>query len=231
MSGRAREGYQGTGPGAITPDGCAVDRWLRLPVGREPDVVAAAAGPGASILELGCGVGRVTRPLVERGFAVTAVDESPEMLAHVGGAARTVCSPVETLELGEERFDVVLLASFLVHNGDPAVRRGMLATCRRYVADGGAVLIEREGDDWHTRVPREGPSPDGGVTRVVSADPVGPDVSSIRVEYEFADARWSQTFLSYRYRGDAFERTLAEAGLRLDTTLTEDGTWVRALPV
>jgi hypothetical protein len=35
------------------------------------------------------------------------------MLERVRGAARTVCGPIEDLNLGE-RFDVVLLASFLV---------------------------------------------------------------------------------------------------------------------
>jgi SAM-dependent methyltransferase len=201
-----------------------------LPVGREPDIVESAAPPGASVLELGCGVGRVTHALLARGFAVTAVDESPEMLAHVTGA-RTVCAPIESLDLDGERFDVVLLASFLVHNGDPAVRRGMLRACRRHVADDGVVLIEREGDDWHERVPREGVTPDGGKLRVVSAEPVGPDTSSIRVEYEFPDARWTHTFRSYRYRGDAFERALGKARLAMDGTLAQDGTWVRARPV
>ncbi len=37
-----REGHQGTGPGPITPDGCAVELYSRLPVGDEPDIVAAA---------------------------------------------------------------------------------------------------------------------------------------------------------------------------------------------
>ncbi len=81
-----REGYAGTGPGAITPDGCAVELYRRLAVGAEPDVIASVAPPGASIPELGCGAGRVTHPLVGRGFAVTAVDESAEMLAHIVGA-------------------------------------------------------------------------------------------------------------------------------------------------
>ncbi|ONK15757.1 class I SAM-dependent methyltransferase [Streptomyces sp. MP131-18] len=230
MTAHTREGYRGTGPGAITPDGCAVERYLRLPVGREPDVVASAVPPGSSVLELGCGVGRLTHPLLARGFAVTAVDESPEMLAHVRGA-RTVCAPAESLDLGGERFDVVLLGSFLVHSGDPEVRRGLLRTCRGHVADGGCVLIEREGADWHERVPRESRTADGGLVRVAAADPVGPDTSSIRVEYEFPDVAWTQTFLSYRYRGDAFAHALAGAGLAVDAVLTEDGTWVRARPV
>ncbi len=80
---------------------------------------------GARILELGSGVGRMTHALVERGFEVTAVDESAEMLRRVRGT-RTICGPVERLDLGET-FDVVLLASFLVHTGDTEVRRACCA--------------------------------------------------------------------------------------------------------
>ncbi len=78
-------------------------------------MIAAAVPAGARILELGCGVGRMTHALLERGFEVTAVDESAEMLERVRGA-RTICGPIERLDLGET-FDVVLLASFLVHAG------------------------------------------------------------------------------------------------------------------
>ncbi|WP_129838318.1 class I SAM-dependent methyltransferase [Streptomyces sp. RFCAC02] len=223
-----RPGYGGTGPGAITPDGCAVDLYLRLAPGDEPDVVAGAVPAGARLLELGCGVGRITRPLAERGFTVTAVDESAEMLAHVTGA-RTVRSAIEALDLGE-RFDAVLLGSFLVHAGDPAVRRGLLRTCRRHVADDGCVLIQREGADWHDRVPRESRSGDM-LVRVAAAEPAGPGVSSIRVEYVLPDAVWTQTFLSRRYTDEEFAATLAEAGLAVDAYLTSDRTWVRALPV
>ncbi|WP_031186860.1 class I SAM-dependent methyltransferase, partial [Streptomyces sp. NRRL S-1896] len=102
------------------------------------------APAGGSILELGCGAGRVTHPLVRRGFAVTAVDESPEMLEQIVGA-RTVRSPIESLHLGDERFDVVLLGSFLVHAGEHRVRDAMLRVCRAHVRDDGIVLIQREG--------------------------------------------------------------------------------------
>jgi len=122
-----REGYSGTGPGEFTPDGCAVGVYRRLPPGTEPEVIEAQAFAGASILELGCGSGRVTHPLVARGFQVTAVDESARMLDFVSGA-RTVCSAIEALDLGE-RFDVVLLSSYLVHAPDPVVARSLVATC------------------------------------------------------------------------------------------------------
>ncbi|MER5180737.1 class I SAM-dependent methyltransferase [Streptomyces sp. NPDC002896] len=224
-----RKGYEGTGPGAITPDGCAVDLYARLPVGAEPDVIAGAVPAGAHILELGSGVGRVTHPLLERGFMVTAVDESAEMLERVRGA-RTVCTPIEDLDLAET-FDAVVLGSFLVHAGDVDVQSGLLNTCRRHVADGGCVLIQREGEDYHTNLPRERVDPSGFTVRIVSAEPVGDRVNSVHAEYVFPDATWTQTFLSRPLTKEAFEEALAGAGLTVDRYLTDDGTWVRALPV
>ncbi|MFH8705892.1 class I SAM-dependent methyltransferase [Streptomyces rubrogriseus] len=224
-----REGHQGTGPGAITPDGCAVELYSRLPAGAEPDIVAAVVPEGARILELGSGVGRMTHPLLERGFEVTAVDESAEMLERVRGA-RTVCSPIEDLDLGE-RFDAVMLASFLVHAGDVEVRRGLLRTCARHVAEDGCVLIQREGADYHTNLPRERVDPSGFTIRILSADPVGDGVNSVRAEYEFPDAVWTQTFRARPLTREQFEEALGEAGLAVDRYLTDDGTWVRAVPV
>jgi SAM-dependent methyltransferase len=228
MTVEMREGYEGTGPGAITPDGCAVELYERLPVGEEPDIIAAAVPAGAHILELGSGVGRVTRPLVERGFTVTAVDESADMLARVHGA-RTICSPVEDLHLGE-KFDVVMLASFLVHSGDEEVRRSMLRTCAEHVAEDGCVLLQREGEDYHTNVPRERVDPSGFTVRIVSVEPVGDGVDSVLAEYVFPDVVWTQRFLSRPLTKEQFESALAEAGLEVDSYLTPDGMWVRAVP-
>ncbi|MDX3281983.1 class I SAM-dependent methyltransferase [Streptomyces scabiei] len=228
MDTRMREGHEGTGPGAITPDGCAVELYTRLPVGDEPDVIAGVAPAGARILELGCGVGRMTHPLIERGFTVTAVDESAQMLERVRGA-RTICGPIEELDLGE-KFDVVLLASFLVHTGDPEVRRGLLATCLRHVEDDGFVLIQREGEDYHTNVPRERVDPRGFTVRVVSAEPVGDGVDSVFVEYLFPDGEWTQTFRARPLTEEQFEEALAEAGLRVERYPTQDRTWAKAVP-
>lgn len=224
-----REGYEGTGPGAITPDGCAVELYSRLSVGDEPDIIASAVPAGAHILELGSGVGRMTHPLLERGFTVTAVDESAEMLERVRGA-RTIRGAIETLDL-PERFDVVMLASFLVHTGDVEVRRGMLDVCRRHVADGGCVLIQREGENYHTDLPRERLDPSGFTIRMLSAEPVGDGVNSVRAEYVFPDVVWTQTFLARPLGKEEFEEALGEAGLRVDRYLTEDRVWVRAVPV
>jgi SAM-dependent methyltransferase len=222
-----RQGHEGTGPGAITPDGCAVELYARLPIRDEPDIITAAVPAGAHILELGSGVGRMTHPLLERGFTVTAVDESAEMLERVRGA-RTIRSTIEDLDLGET-FDVVMLASFLVHTGDADERQSMLKTCARHVAEGGCVLIQREGEDWHTNVPRERVDPSGFISRITSAEPVGDGVNSVHAEYEFPDATWTQTFLARPLTKDEFEEALGEAGLRVDRYVTEDGVWVRAV--
>ncbi|WP_307071626.1 bifunctional 2-polyprenyl-6-hydroxyphenol methylase/3-demethylubiquinol 3-O-methyltransferase UbiG [Streptomyces sp. B3I8] len=224
-----RAGHEGTGPGAITPDGCAVELYARLPVGEEPDIIAAAVPPGARILELGCGVGRMTHPLLQRGFRVTAVDESADMLERVRGA-RTIRVPIENLRL-DETFDVVLLASYLVHAGDEEVRRGLLRTCVRHVAADGCVLIQREGEDYHTDLPRERVDPSGFTVRIRSAEPVGDGVNEVRAEYEFPDATWTQTFLARPLTKERFEEALAEAGLRVDRYLTQDQVWVRTVPV
>ena len=219
-----KAGYAGSGPGEITPDGCAVDLYARLPVGDEPAIVAGAVPPPATLLELGCGTGRVTGPLAGLGYDVTAVDESAAMLARVTGA-RTVCSPIEELDL-PDRFDVVLLSSFLVHGRTGAQ---MLRVCRRHVAPGGRVVIQREGPGWHDDVPRER-AVAGGVARVVADTDAGDGFRAVHVEYEFPDAFWTQTFLSRPLTTAQFERLAGDAGLSVERYLTSDGGWAVAAP-
>ncbi len=106
----------------------------------------------------------------------------------------------------------------------------MLRTCVRHLAEGGCVLIQREGADFHTDVPRERVDPAGFTVRIVSVEPVGDGVDSVHAEYVFPDATWTQTFLSRPLTPEQFETALAEEGLRADRYLTEDGIWVRAVP-
>jgi SAM-dependent methyltransferase len=218
----------GTGPGAITPDGCAVELYALLEPTGEPEVVHAAVPPGASILELGAGAGRVTHPLVALGHPVVAVDESPEMLARIRGA-ETVRARIQDLELGR-RFDAVLLASFLVNTDDREARRRFLATCRRHVADGGCVLVQRHPPGWFEQA-AEGEGVAGGVLhRLRDVSRPGPGLLAARVEYQVGDRVWTQSFTAERLDDPALEAALAEAGLAVDTYLTGDGSWVRAVP-
>jgi SAM-dependent methyltransferase len=137
---------RGEGPGAQSPDGSSVELYLRLPHRGEIDLIGPSI-VGKDLLELGCGVGRLTRPLLERGYRVTAVDNSAEMLKHVPGAARRVCSDIEALELGEN-FDTVLLASSLINSPARAHRSALLASCRRHLRAGGVLVFERHDPEW-----------------------------------------------------------------------------------
>ncbi|WP_439677862.1 class I SAM-dependent methyltransferase [Embleya sp. MST-111070] len=225
---RIREGFRGEGPGAFTPDGCAVEMYGMLPVREEPDMIALGAREGARrLLELGCGAGRVTHAMVERGWEVTAVDESPEMLDRVRGA-KTVLSTIEDLRL-DERFDVVLLGSYLVHQAEAEVRKAMLDTCRNHVADDGVVLIQREGRGWHDELPRVNEHPRGAV-HILAAEPIGDGVNAMRIEYDFDGMRWAHEFRSRPLTDPEFEAALAESDLVVDAYLDEHRTWVRALP-
>src|SRR6202162_6253009 len=170
----------GSGPGVITPDGCAVDFYALMPDFGEPGIVHEAAVAGASILELGSGAGRVTHPLVALGHPVVAVDESPEMLAHVRGA-ETVCARIEDLALGR-RFDVVLLASHLI-NADPPTRTAFLAACRRHVADDGCVVIEQHPPEWFATAAEAESAQDGIIFRMRDVSRPEPNLVSATVEY------------------------------------------------
>jgi SAM-dependent methyltransferase len=218
---------QGTGPGVITPDGCAVEFYARMTALGEPAIVHDALRPGASILELGSGTGRITHPLVALGHPVVAVDESPEMLAHVRGA-ETVCSRIEDLTLGR-RFDAVLLASHLI-NADPATRTAFLAACRRHVADDGYVIIQQHPPEWFSAVADGQSTRDGIIFRMRDVSRPAPNLVTATVEYVDGLQRWTQTFTATRLDETELAAVLADAGLRLDRYLTDDRGWFRVVP-
>ena len=86
---------RGEGPGVITRDGCAVDLYRRMPYRGELELLAPYLPVGCSVLELGCGTGRLTHRLLDKGHDVTAVDNSEDMLRHVSDAAHKVCCDIE----------------------------------------------------------------------------------------------------------------------------------------
>ena len=218
----------GTGPGVITPDGCAVDFYALMPDFGEPAIVHEAAGAGASILELGSGAGRVTHPLTALGHPVVAVDESPEMLAHIHDA-ETVCARIQDLSLGR-RFGAVLLASHLI-NADDETRRTFLEVCRRHVAGDGCVIIQQHSPAWFAQARDSEMTRDGVVYRLRDVSRPAPNLLSATVEYAVGDQCWTQTFTTTRLDEAELTASLAAAGLRLDRYLAEDRSWLRAIPV
>ncbi|MDL4821506.1 class I SAM-dependent methyltransferase [Actinomadura opuntiae] len=223
----AGTGGAGTGPGEIAQDGSAVEFYAAMP----PDIASAALvhtaiRAGTPILELGAGAGRVTHPLLDFGHPVTAVDDSAAMLAHIKGA-RTVCSPIQDLDL-PERFGCVLLMSYLVNYGD---RDALLAACRRHVRPDGVVVVQREAPGWQeAAAPREWEH-DGIRYRMTDVERPAPGILAATIEYRMGDRRWTHSFTS-RKLGDAeLPAVLEAAGLRLDRILDDAAGWFTARPI
>jgi SAM-dependent methyltransferase len=205
-----------------------VELYSLLPPMGEPAIVHAAIPAGAGILELGAGAGRVTHPLVALGHPVVAVDESAEMLARVRGAG-TVPARIQELHLGR-RFEVVLLASFLVNTPDRELRRRFLAACREHVSDHGCVLVQRHEPRWFDEAAEGERTGDGVTFRLRDLARPGPGLLSATVEYQVGERRWTQSFTAERLDDRQLAAALGEVGLAVDAYLTTDGSWVRAVP-
>lgn len=223
------EDHVGTGPGPITNDGCAVEFYALLPAFGEPEIVHAAVPPGASILELGCGTGRILRPLAALGHPVTGVDDSPDMLARSPDLP-TECSPIQTLRL-DRRFDVVLLASTMI-NADPGSRRGFLATVRHHLHDDGTAVFQQNPRDWFgsvtgARTVRDDP---GGIRRIIRSARWEPPRMQVEVEYQVGGNVWTHAWTSHQISDEELAANLAAANLRLGTWLTDDHAWFTARP-
>ena len=103
-----------------------------------------------SVLDAGAGTGRHALRLARRGLSVTAMDQSPEMLAvaqeraqHEGLAIDFRLGKIdEELPFESNRFDLVVCALVLSH--DVELRRAV-QEFHRVLAPGGHLLIT----DWH----------------------------------------------------------------------------------
>ena len=211
--------------GHYAPDGSPVELYARLAAGDEPRIIHEAVGPGAALLDLGCGAGRITHPLIALGHPVVAVDNSPEMLEHVHGAER-VLSDIQTLDLGR-LFPGVVLASNLVNCVDAATRRAMLACCARHVAPDGAVLVQRLAPDRALTI-EEGAWTRGQARFHLTSLVRRGRIFAVTMMVELEGKRWLRSFEA-EVLGDAeFDLALEEAGLRRQTFLDEARAWVRA---
>ncbi|HTU71935.1 MAG TPA: class I SAM-dependent methyltransferase [Trebonia sp.] len=219
----------GTGPGAITNDGCAVEFYALLPSFGESDIVHAAVPPGAAILELGCGTGRILRPLAALGHQVTGVDDSPDMLARSPDLS-TVRSSIQSLRL-DRGFDAVLLASTMI-NTDPATRHGFLATVRHHLRDDGVAVFQQNPPGWFETFPDSEPVRDdpGGIRRIIRAARWDPPRLEVEVEYQVGERTWTHAWTTHLISDEELAADLASAGLRFGDWLTADRAWFTARP-
>ncbi|MEU6058254.1 class I SAM-dependent methyltransferase [Streptomyces sp. NPDC047097] len=215
--------------GPVAPDGSPVGLYRAFPAGREPEIIHGAVPPAASILELGCGAGRITHELTALGHHVVAVDQSAEMLAHVHTGTR-VHADIEALAL-TERFPAVVLASYLVNTIVPGQRDAFLKTCHRHVADGGIVLVQRTSPTWATGLK---------VGHTVRSDRMVLTVTEARLESgvlyaaqecRHGDTTWTHAWTDVVYSDREFEEVVEAAGFALMRWLDEDREWAALQPL
>jgi ubiquinone/menaquinone biosynthesis C-methylase UbiE len=107
------------------------------------DYLARVCGlrEGIDVIDLGCGTGLSTRPLIERGANVVAVDSDAEMLAiatrHLDGNARLVHGRAEALPLPDASADLVVAAQAAHWFDEPDANDEI----RRVLRPGGAVAL------------------------------------------------------------------------------------------
>ena len=118
----------------------------RLALGRWLEV-----WPGTRVLDVGCGIGRWSRRLAERGASVTGVDLSPTMIAQarrraaaqgVAARCRFLAQDLAALEV-DGPFDLILGVTVLQHILEPAaLRASVRRLASRLTADGRLILLE-----------------------------------------------------------------------------------------
>ncbi len=119
----------------------------------EADFVAA--WEPRSVLDAGCGTGRVALELARRGIEVVGVDTDASMLAtarKLEPSSRWIEADLTELDLGRV-FDVVVLAGNVPLFTPPGTEAALVAGCARHVAPDGVLIagfqLDR-GDDLST---------------------------------------------------------------------------------
>jgi SAM-dependent methyltransferase len=144
----------------MTADRGAENPWLRMPraSGDEYDESyerRAAAGENvhgeadfvmrfspASVLDAGCGTGRIARELARRGVDVVGVDLDEQMLSTARRKAPALawhCADLASIDLGRS-FDVILLAGNVMIFLTPGSESAVVANLARHLGAGGLIV-------------------------------------------------------------------------------------------
>ncbi len=207
----------------VAPDGSPVAFYRRLPATGEPELIHAAIGPGTSVLDLGCGPGRIAGPLVALGHAVTGVDDGAGMIAALPPGIEGVVADAREVRLGR-RFDAVLITSHLVN--DPDGGPAFVATAAAHLAAGGVVVGETYPPDWDPAASVGSETRLGDARIEVLRASLDGDLLDAEVRYGVDDQVWQQPFTA-RILGEAGLRDLlSREGLEFDRWLDRPGWFI-----
>jgi len=108
------------------------------------DDVAAAAPPGATVLDVGCGPGHLVARLADRGLAVTGIDIDPAMIERAQQRLRcratVATADVASLPFPDATFDLVVSTISMHHWADHTA--GLAEIGRVLKRDGIALIFD-----------------------------------------------------------------------------------------
>lgn len=191
------------------------------------------------VLEIGCGTGQATAPMIERGWSVKAVELSPT-LAKVAREKlpelEVITADFESWPLPAEKFDLVMSATAF-HWIDPAVRvpksadalrpGGLLAVVATHHVKGGTeqfwIDVQQCYEQWTEDAAPGGPRPASEVPQ----DPTEIDASGRFGSVIFRRYEWEQRYSAAEY----LDLLSSYSGHRALTSHARDGLYecVRAL--
>ena len=155
------------------------------------------------ILEIGSGTGRVMIPLVEAGYSVVGVDESPQMLEiarqKLAGLPaeryQLVQSDMRKVKL-EGTFDMAFVAlNTFLHNLTRQSQLDMLAAARRYLRPGGILIVDLPPNDELAYQPDDG-------EYEFEATLVDPQTNTVIDKYVSSLISWADQTQTLSYRID-----------------------------
>ena len=144
----------------------AFDLLIDRPVQQECRTIAAwlaerGVGPGATLLDAGCGTGRYAVELSRLGYVVHGIDKSPELVAEAVRSADSVASSAsfavkDLLDSPLVRYDAILCRGVLNDILGESARASVFAMFNRTLRPNGVLVLDvREWSGTAVRKTRE----------------------------------------------------------------------------
>jgi SAM-dependent methyltransferase len=125
-------------------------------------LVARGVRPGAAVLDAGCGTGRYASELCRRGFVVTGIDRSPELISQAKQAAASLHRSVrfaigDIVSLPADECDAILCRGVLNDLVDEIVRESAFSAFGRALRPRGVVILDVR--EWNATAQRKAREP------------------------------------------------------------------------